>query len=279
METGRLDEVRDLAEKIRLSVIETGFKAGRKGAHFGGALSCIEILSCLYGGIIDFDSENPNHEPRDVLLLSKGHAALSFYAALAHAGYFTLEDLKSFEQNGSELPGHPVMDMPRGIEFSSGSLGMGLGFGIGMALGYRRKGYQQHIFVLMGDGECNEGSVWEGAMAASAYHLDSVIAIVDRNGIQCDGMTKEVMNSGDLTEKFKAFGFEVYEADGHNIAELYDTLKQTKAGKNGKPKAVIANTVKGKGISFMEHQPEWHHNVLTEKLYHEAMQELGQEVK
>ncbi len=278
MATGTLDEISDLAKKIRLSVIETGFKAGRKGAHFGGALSCIEILSCLYGGIMDFDVENPGDESRDVLLLSKGHASLSFYAALAHAGYFPLTDLESFEQNGSELPGHPVMNMERGIEISSGSLGMGLSFGIGMTLGYRRKGYDSQIFVLMGDGECNEGSVWEGAMAASAFHLDSITAIIDRNGVQCDGTTKEVMNSGDLTEKFKAFGFEVYEADGHNIAELYDTLKQAKAGKNGKPKAVIANTVKGKGISFMEHQPEWHHNVLTEKLYREAMRELGQEV-
>lgn len=278
LETATLDKIRELADKIRISVIETGFSAGRKGAHFGGSLSCIEILACLYGGIMDFDAEKPDKESRDVLLLSKGHAALALYAALAHAEYFPVEDLKCFEQDGSELPGHPVMNMERGIEISSGSLGMGIGFGIGMALGCNRKGVNQHIFVLMGDGECDEGTVWEGAMAASAFHLDSVVIIVDKNGIQCDGTTEEIMDSMNLSEKFKSFGFEVYETAGHDIPVLYDTFREAIASRNGKPKAIIADTVKGKGISFMENKPEWHHNALSEKQYREAMLELGREV-
>lgn len=279
MATGTLDEIRSLAEKIRISIVKTGYEAGKKGAHFGGALSCVEILACLYGGLMDFDAKNPTGEERDVFLLSKGHASLALYAALAHVGYFPLEDLKSFEQDGSDLPGHPVMNLKRGIELSSGSLGMGLGVGIGMALGYRRKSFDKHVFVLMGDGECDEGSVWEGAMSAAAFHLDSLVVIVDRNGIQCDGATKDVMDLMNLGEKFSGFGFEAYETDGHDIAALYDVISKVMKSRNGKPKVIIANTIKGKGISFMENQPAWHHGVLTEKQYPEAMRELGLEVE
>ena len=279
MATGTLDEIRSLAEKIRISIVKTGYEAGKKGAHFGGALSCVEILACLYGGLTDLNAKDPVKEERDVFLLSKGHASLALYAALAHVGYFPLEDLKSFEQDGSDLPGHPVMNLKRGIELSSGSLGMGLGVGIGMALGYRRKSFDKHVFVLMGDGECDEGSVWEGAMSAAAFHLDSLVVIVDRNGIQCDGTTKDVMDLMNLGEKFSGFGFEVYETDGHDIAALYDVISKVMKSRNGKPKVIIANTIKGKGISFMENRPEWHHGVLTEKQYTEAMQELGQEVE
>lgn len=279
MATGTLDEIRSLAEKIRISIIKTGYEAGKKGAHFGGALSCVEILACLYGGLMDFDAKNPTREERDVFLLSKGHASLALYAALAHVGCFPLEDLKSFEQDSSELPGHPVMNLKRGIELSSGSLGMGLGVGIGMALGYHRKGFDNHIFVLMGDGECDEGAVWEGAMSAAAFNLDSLVVIVDRNGIQCDGTTEAVMDLMNLGEKFSSFGFEVYETDGHDIAALYDIISKAMGSRNGKPKAVIANTVKGKGVSFMENQPAWHHGILKEKQYLEAMLELGQEVE
>ena len=279
MATGTLDEIRSLAEKIRISIVKTGYEAGKKGAHFGGALSCVEILACLYGGLTDLNAKDPVKEERDVFLLSKGHASLALYAALAHVGYFPLEDLKSFEQDGSDLPGHPVMYLKRGLELSSGSLGMGLGVGIGMALGYRRKSFDKHVFVLMGDGECDEGSVWEGAMSAAAFHLDSLVVIVDRNGIQCDGTTKDVMDLMNLGEKFSGFGFEVYETDGHDIAALYDVISKVMKSRNGKPKVIIANTIKGKGISFMENRPEWHHGVLTEKQYTEAMQELGQEVE
>ena len=274
----KVDEIKALAEKMRISTIETGYGAGKKGAHFGGALSCIEILACLYGGIMDIDARQPDREPRDIFLLSKGHAAVSFYAALAHAGYFPLEDLQSFEGNGSELPGHPVRNEARGIEISSGSLGMGIGIGLGMALGYRRKGYDKHIFVLLGDGECDEGSVWEGAMAAASFKLDSLVLIVDKNGIQCDGATCDIMDLVDVGAKFAAFGFDVREVDGHDVEALCSAFSELMALKNGKPKAVIADTVKGKGISFMENKPEWHHGALSEAQYKEAMVELGQEV-
>ncbi|WP_290656250.1 transketolase [Anaerovibrio sp.] len=273
-----LDKINSLAEKMRIETIKTGYSAGRKGAHFGGALSCIELLACLYGGIMNIDVSNPAKEPRDVFLLSKGHAAVSFYVALACAGYFPMEDLLEFEADGSELPGHPVMNEARGIEISTGSLGMGIGTGIGMALGYRRKGYDNHIFVLMGDGECDEGSIWEGAMAASSFGLDSLIVIVDKNSIQSDGTTKEIMDLLDLGEKFYSFGFDVREIDGHDTEKICHTFSELLELRNGKPKVVIANTIKGKGISFMENKPEWHHSALSEKQYKEAMQELGQEV-
>lgn len=272
------EKLKNLADEMRASVIKLGYAAGKRGAHFGGALSCIEILACLYGGVMDIDVKNPRHEDRDVFLLSKGHASLAFYVALAYAGYFSMEDLRSFEQDGSELPGHPVMNLDRGIELSSGSLGMGIGVGIGMALGYRRKGIDKHIFVLMGDGECDEGSVWEGAMSAAAFKLDSLVVIVDRNGIQCDGTTKDVLDSADLAAKFASFGFDVHEVAGHDIPELLSILQQATSDKNEKPKVIIADTVKGKGISFMENQAEWHHGVLSEAQYKEAMQELGREV-
>ena len=228
---------------------------------------------------MDIDVKNPCREDRDVFLLSKGHGSLAFYVALAYAGYFPLEDLKNFEQDGTDLPGHPVMYMERGIELSSGSLGMGIGVGIGMALGFRRKGIDKHVFVLMGDGECDEGSVWEGAMSAAAFKLDSLIAIVDKNGIQCDGATKEVMDSADLASKFESFGFDVQEVDGHDIPALLEAFRRAMSARNGKPKAIVADTVKGKGISFMENQAEWHHGVLNEAQYKEAMQELGREVE
>lgn len=278
--TGTLDKskVQSLAEDIRASVIEYGYGAGKRGAHFGGSLSCVEILACLYGGIMEVEPKNPRREERDVFLLSKGHAALAFYAALAHTGFFPTEDLQSFEQDGSQLPGHPVMNMDRGIELSSGSLGMGIGVGIGMALGYRRKGIDKHIFVLMGDGECDEGSVWEGAMSAAAFKLDSLVVIVDRNRIQCDGATRDVLDSADLAAKFASFGFDVHEVAGHDIAALLDTFQEAMSARKGKPKAIIAETVKGKGISFMEHQAEWHHGRLSEAQYKDAMQELGREV-
>ncbi len=273
-----LDKIKSLAERIRVETIKTGYGAGRKGAHFGGALSCIELLACLYGGIMDIDVNNPTKEPRDVFLLSKGHASVSFYAALACAGYFPMTDLQEFEADGSELSAHPIMNEAKGVELSTGSLGMGIGTGIGMALGYRRKGYDNHVFVLMGDGECDEGAVWEGSMAAASFGLDSLVVIVDKNSIQSDGTTKEIMDLLDLGEKFASFGFDVREIDGHDTEKICHTFSELLELRNGKPKVVIANTIKGKGISFMENKPEWHHSALSEKQYKEAMQELGQEV-
>ena len=275
--TGISDSVKlsNLAADMRKSAIEMGHSAGRKGAHFGGALSCIEILACLYSGIMDISPEKAGREPRDIFIASKAHCVLALYTALAHRGFFPREELATFEGDGSYLSGHPVMKEEWGIEISGGSLGMGLSQGIGVALGYRRKGYDQHIFVLLGDGECDEGSVWEGIMSAAHYKLDNLVVIVDKNQLQYDGSTEAVMGLTNLAAKFESFGFETYEVEGHNIDELYEVLSKAVASKNGKPKAVIANTVKGKGISFMEGHAEWHHGVLTDELYQKAVAELG----
>ncbi len=195
---------------MRLSVIETGYGAGKNGAHFGGALSAIEILACLYGGI-----------------MNKDDCFIALYTALAHTGHFPLEDLKTFEQNDSELIGHLVMNPARGIEFSGGSLGMGLSQGIGMALGFRRQNLDNHVFVLLGDGECDEGSVWEGVMSAAHFKLDNLIVIVDKNKLQSDGETSSVMDLQDLADKFDSFGFDVYEVDGHDISDLCEIFTTT----------------------------------------------------
>lgn len=277
MATERIDKEKlcAMAKDMRKSAIEMGHLAGRKGAHFGGALSCIEILACLYGGIMDISTENVGKEPRDVFIASKAHCVLALYAALAYKGLFPKEELATFEGDGSYLSGHPVIKENWGIEISGGSLGMGLSQGIGVALGYRRKGYDQHVFVLLGDGECDEGSIWEGIMASAHYKLDNLIVIVDRNQFQYDGCTEDVMGLTNLAAKFDSFGFETYETDGHNIYKLYDVLSMAVAAKNGKPKAIIASTVKGKGVSFMEGRVEWHHGILTDELYQKAVAELS----
>ena len=270
-----IERISDLAKKMRRSAIEMGYAAGKKGAHFGGGLSCIEILACLYGGIMDVDSKQPDKEKRDIFIMSKAHGTLALYTALAHTGFFQTDDLKTFTLNESELSGHPVTNIRRGIEFSGGSLGMGFSQGVGVALGYRRKHIDNHIFVLLGDGECDEGSVWEAAMSAAHFKLDRLIVIVDNNRLQYDGTTAEVMNLISLKEKFSAFGFETYEVDGHDVSELCSALQSAVGDRNQKPKAIIADTVKGKGVSFMENQVGWHHGVLSAKLYQQAISEVG----
>ncbi len=260
-----VDKIYSLAKKMRLSVIETGYSAGGKnGAHFGGALSAIEILACLYGGVMNKD---------DCFILSKAHGCLALYVALAHTGHFPLEDLKTFEQNESELGGHPVMNPARGIEFSGGSLGMGLSQGVGVALGFKRKNLDSRVFVLLGDGECDEGSVWEGIMSAAHFKLDNLIVIVDKNKLQSDGETSSIMDLQDLAAKFESFGFDTYEVDGHDISALCNAFNST-INKNSRPKVIVANTIKGKGVSFMENQFEWHHKALTEQQYKDALAEV-----
>ena len=271
--------VSELSKKMRISSIEMGYLGGKKGAHFGSGLSCIEIVACLYGGIMDVDPKNPSKENRDIFIMSKAHGVLALYSALAHTGFFPVEDLKTFEQDEGDLSGHTVMNVERGIEFSGGSLGMGLSQGVGIALAYRRKNIDNHVFVLLGDGECDEGSIWEAAMSAAHFKLDRLIVIVDKNKMQLDGNVNDIMNLFDLKSKFESFGFDSVEIDGHDIKKIFDTLTEFKSqNQNGKPKAIIANTVKGKGISFIENLVEWHHASLSQKQYKSAMLELGIEV-
>lgn len=248
--------------------------AGKHAAHFGGSLSTVEILACLYGGIMDIDSNNPAKTPRDIFIMSKGHGLLTLAVALAHTNFFPLDKLKTFETDESELPGHVTMNSNIGMEFSGGSLGMGISQGVGMALGYRKKKMDNKIFVLVGDGELDEGSNWEAAMSAAHFGLDNLLVIVDKNLIQADGETNKIMNLGDLNKKFSSFGFDTREVGGHDISAICKNIFELLDNKDGRPKVLIANTVKGKGISFMENTVDRHHTALNQKLYEQAIQEL-----
>lgn len=265
----------EMAKWMRKQIIEMGYHAGKNGAHFGSALSCVEIIACLYSQIMNTTPENittPNH---DVFIPSKAHCVLSYYSALAYCGFLSLDELLTFEENLSFLPGHPILNIEKGIEFSGGSLGMGFSLGVGMALGIKQRNLSQRVFVLLGDGECDEGANWEAAQSASHYNLDNLVIIVDANKLQYDGATTDVMNLLDLEEKFRSFGFYTLRIDGHNTTALLSAFKTAFTQSDSKPIAIIADTIKGKGISFMENQKQWHHAVLTMEQYQNALSELG----
>ncbi|MBP3889427.1 MAG: transketolase [Cellulosilyticum sp.] len=274
MGSERISDIKVMSSWMRKKALEMAYYAGDKGAHLGAGLSSIEILACLYGGATNLSAQYMKRENRDIFIPSKAHCVLSFYTALAYSGFFDIEDLNQFEHNGSELPGHPIMNSNRGIEFSGGSLGMGLSQGIGMALAYKKKKYSSKVYVLLGDGECDEGSIWEGAMSAAHFKLDNLIVIIDCNKLQYDGATEDIMKLNSIRRKFEAFGFEAIEVDGHNIEDLYNAFISFQSIYNGKPKVIIAHTVKGKGVSFMENRKEWHHAFLSEENYNLAMREV-----
>lgn len=271
MEMETLERLRQMAARMRLSALAMALGAGRHGAHLGAAMSSMEIMAALYGRVLRFDPANPAWPDRDRFIASKGHCVLSLYAALAEVGFLSRETLATFGQNGSCLAGHPCMNMDLGLEYSSGSLGMGLGVSVGMALDARQKGRAHRVFVLLGDGELNEGSNWESFMAGAHYKLDNLVAIVDRNQLQLDGPTEEIMALGDVAAKIAAFGWNVKELDGHDIGQLLSALE---AKNEGRPLAVVAHTVKGKGVSFMENVKEWHHAALNQAQYDQAVQEV-----
>ena len=260
-----------MSAQMRRDIVEMGFACGMNGAHFGGSLSLVEIMAALYGGVMKFDARNPADEMRDRLILSKGHGVIAQYAALKQIGLLSDEDLKSFKQNDTKLYAHPSMNLKMGIEFSSGSLGQGLSLGVGTALALKRKqNGTSRIFVVLGDGECDEGSVWEAAMSAVSFGLNNLTAIIDRNHLQYDGNTETVLPLESFAEKWRAFGWDVEECNGHDTDELAKVL----SAKRAKPFVLIADTVKGKGISFMENNAAWHNGVLTKTLYETAVQEL-----
>jgi transketolase len=262
------------ARRMRRNAISMAFGAGPLGAHVAPGLSIIEICAVLYGGVMRLDPASPTWPDRDRFLLSKGHGALGLYTGLAEAGLIPVEELKTFEVPESYLTGQPAMCLEKGIEISSGSLGLGLAVGIGIALAGRKSGRGQRTFVLMGDGECNEGSVWEAAMSAAHFKLDSLVAIVDANGMQSDGPCSMVLDMGNHEAKWRSFGWEAVGVDGHDVGALYDAFTSPRR-ESGKPLAVIASTVKGKGVSFMERNNDWHHNRLTQAQYDAAMLELA----
>jgi transketolase len=273
MDINLLTKIQGMARRMRRNAIDLAFKAGPNGAHLGSGLSIIEITATLYGGIMRIDPKNPAWPERDRFILSKGHGSLGYYTALFEAGLITREQLFSFEEDGGDLPGQPSMKQEFGIEFSSGSLGLGLSLGIGSALAGRIMGRTYRVFVLMGDGEINEGTVWEAAMAAAHYKLGGIIAIIDSNGMQSDGCNASIMST-DLRSMWGGFGWDTVGVDGHGIESIYDVLKNAGQKPEGPPLAVIAKTTKGKGISFMENNNEWHHNVLTKIRYDAAVAEL-----
>ncbi len=246
--------------------------AGADSAHFGGALSIAEIVSTLFAYQMKIDKKNPNWDERDRFILSKGHACLAYYAALCEVGFITKDELKTFEKNDSNLLGHPVTNKKLGIDFSNGSLGMGLSLGIGVAISAKKKKKNFNVYVVVGDGECNEGSVWEAAMAAPNFGLDNLYTIVDKNNFQQTGSNKDIMNTESLKDKWASFGWHTSELDGHDIEKLCTSFEQ--GGKIKKPKAIIANTIKGKGFSFSENNNNWHHSILTKAFYDKAVEEL-----
>lgn len=241
--------------------------------HPGPSLSCIDILTTLYfGGFVAYDSENPKWEARDYFILSKGHAAPALYAVLAEAGFFTKDNFFDLRQVGGLLQGHPTNKIP-GVEVCSGSLGQGLSVAKGIAMGLKIDNKLNKVFSLHGDGELQEGQIWEAVMGAAQEKLGNLVAIVDNNGLQIDGCTDEICSLGDLFLKFKAFGFEVLECRGHDFDDLNNVLKKAVEVVD-KPAVVIAHTTKGKGVSFMENQVSWHGKTPNKEEFEQAMKEL-----
>lgn len=249
-----IPELQQITRRIRRNIITMIARAG--SGHPGGSLSAVEILTTLYFHILRHDPVNPKWEDRDRFILSKGHAAPVLYATLAECGYFPVNELITLRKLGSRLQGHTDYHIP-GVEMSAGSLGQGLSFGIGCALTARLDKKLSRIYVLTGDGECDEGQVWEAAMAAAHYKLDNLVAIVDRNGLQIDGWTKDIMNLEPFPEKWRASGWHVIDIDGHDIALLIEAFERAKAVKH-QPTVIIARTVKGKGVSYMENNVNFH---------------------
>lgn len=269
--TEKIEDLQNTANKIRREVLEMVYKA--QSGHLGGSLSVVEIISVLYFSEMKIDPENPNWPERDRLVPSKGHCAPSVYVALALKGVVKPEALYDLRQIGCILQGHPCMNKVPGIDISTGSLGHGLSIGLGMALGAKLKKIDFNVYVLLGDGELDEGQNWEAAMAAAKYSLSNLIAIVDRNRVQLDGPTEDIMPLEPLAEKWKAFNWKTKVIDGHNIAEIIEGIQWAKQN-SGSPSVIIANTTKGKGVSFMEDSHEWHGKPPSPEEYEKAKKEL-----
>ena len=257
--------------KVRMGVIESTH--GAKAGHPGGSLSAAEVFTYLYFKEMNVDPANPKWEGRDRFVLSKGHTAPGLYATLAHRGYFPVEDLKTLRKIDSYLQGHPNMNMVPGVDMSTGSLGQGISVAVGMALAAKKTGKNNRVYSLLGDGEIQEGQVWEACMAAAHYKLDNLCIIVDNNGLQIDGNIKDVMSPYPIVDKLDAFGFRTLAIDGHDfdaIEEAFNTAKATK----GMPTAIVITSVKGKGVSFMENDAGWHGKAPNDAEYEQAMAEL-----
>lgn len=270
----RVQELQSIAGSVRLAIVQTAYEAGseRRG-HPGPALSIADILTALYFQVMHTDPKNPGSSERDRLIVSKGHASIGLYAALAERGYFPRSELSTFRRLNSRLQGHPDMKRTPGVDMTSGSLGHGIAAGVGMALAAKLDKKAYRVFVVVGDGELQEGLIWEAAMSASRYKLDNLVVIADLNGFQSCGSVSEIMPLGDLRSKWRSFGWDVVSCDGHNMSELLDCLGDNSA--EGKPRIVLASTVKGKGVSYMENDNSWHQKAPTEEQYHIARREIS----
>ena len=270
-----LAELERIALDVRTDIVRMIGAAG--SGHPGGSLSCADILTALYfGDVLTYDPADPQMDGRDYFILAKGHAAPALYATLAHAGYFPTDELISLRKLGSMLQGHPDSNLVPGVEVSTGSLGQGLSIAAGAACGLRLQGKPAAVFALLGDGECEEGQVWEAAMFAAHQGLDNLTAIIDNNGLQIDGAITDVCSPELLGDKFASFGWDVHEVCGHDIAALIELLSACKADRSGKPHAIIAHTIKGKGVSFMENQVGWHGKAPNAEQLQQALDELEQ---
>lgn len=265
-----IERLISMAKRIRLAGLDMALAAGSNGSHLGGGLSCVEIITALYGEVMNYDVKNPLDENRDIFIPSKNHCVLAHIPALAEAGYITYDEILEFQKDGGRLTGYP-MRKEIGLEYSGGSLGMAISVGIGLALSAKEHKRDSKIYVLMGDGELNEGSIWEAFMAAAHYKLDNLIAVIDRNHLSYDGNTEDIMGIENLEMKMEGFNWHTSVCNGHDIKDLLNAFSDKV---NDKPHIIIADTVKGKGVSFIENKPEWHHHRLSEKEYEIAKNEI-----
>ena len=266
-----VDSLKSAALDMRRDILNTIYEAG--SGHPGGSLSAVELLASLYYTELRHDPSKPDWPERDKFILSKAHACPVLYVVLAHCGYFPKDELKTFRKINSRLQGHAHTTTP-GVEMSGGSLGHGLSFGVGAAMAGKIDGSSSRVFVMLGDGECDEGQVWEAAMSASHYRLDNLVAIVDRNGIQNDRFTSEVMNLEPLADKWRSFGWHTIEIDGHSFPAVLGALEEARSVKD-KPTVIVAATVKGKGVSFMENNPDYHGRAPNAEQLEQALKELA----
>ena len=272
MDKAKLERLKRAAKNIRLGAIEAVYSAS--SGHPGGSLSIADVLAYLYMEEMNIDPNNPQKPDRDRLVLSKGHVTPGLYAALAERGFFPKEELKNFRQIDSYLQGHPDMKSTPGVDMTTGSLGLGFSAACGMALGSKLLGYNNRVYAILGDGELEEGQIWEAAMFAPHYKLDNLTAFVDFNGLQIDGKITDVVDPTPIPEKFAAFGWNVIEIDGHDFVAIERAVGAAKECK-GKPTAIICHTTKGKGVSFMENEAKWHGSAPNKEQYEQAIAELS----
>ena len=266
------EELSSDALKVRLKILELAYSSGG-GQHLGGGLSMVEIMCYIYSKVIDIESVKSKSKKRNRFILSKGHGVLGFYPVLHHYGLISTENLSTYKSELSELISHPIRNLDNGIESSNGSLGHGLSYGAGIAYALKLKKFNSKVYVLIGDGECNEGSIWEAAMSSSSLKLDNLTCIIDCNLFQSDGKTNNIINQENLAQRWNSFGWHVIEIDGHSFSDIDKAFSLFQP--TNKPKLILAKTVKGKGVDFMENNNSWHHGRLTESLYQEAIKKLS----